>query len=340
MGLTHYQVLEVLPTASPEVIEAAYRARMKKIHPDHSSKHAIMAARVNDAHSILTDQDKRAEYDSTLIHPPGGLIGGKYRIVNKIAEGAIGVTYKAEHIELPGSFVCIKHAKQISPEYEEVMSHEAQAMWDLRHHAIPAIRDYVRLDDGSVALVMGFVEGPTLHDLVEQKGPIEAEDVAWIAERILNALKYLHYNGIIHGDLKPKNIIVQPSSHEVVLVDFGLAAVRPDDTAASLGYTPHFGSPESKKGLPLIPESDFYSLAATMLFAFSNDLEAVARRRVPSDLPDPLCDLLRRLLQTNPLDRPNWSTETLDDTLIAARQASFGRRRSGMKPIRHKKIKS
>lgn len=336
-GATHYEVLQVMPTARPEVIAAAYRAQMKLLHPDHDPNHNDVAAAMNEAHRVLSDPDLRAAYDATLANQPGDVIGGKYRLIKKIATGGFGTTYLAEHIALPGNFVCIKHAGKIAPEYEAILANEATAMWDLRHHAIPAIRDYLRLDDGSVAMVMSYIPGPTLQSLVEENGPIVAEDVAWISERILNALQYLHYHGVVHGDLKPLNVIVDEERHEATLVDFGLVSVRPIGSSRSIGETPLFSGPEIRKGLPPLPQADFYSLGATMIFALTGDLEAVDKRKVPDSLPDPICNFLQRLMRWQPLQRPDWANEDMMETFARIRQESFGRRYSEMQPIRYTK---
>lgn len=333
--MTHYEVLQVMPSARPEVIDAAYKAQVRLLHPDVNPGHEDIVMKLNEAHRVLRDPKLREAYDATLAEKPGDVIGGKYRIQRKIATGGFGTTYLAEHIALPGSMVCIKQASRISPKYEKVLANEATAMWDLRHHAIPAIRDYLRLDNGSVALVMSYIPGPTLHALVEQNGPIVPEDVAWITERMLNALQYLHFHGVIHGDLKPLNVIVDEEKHECTLVDFGLVSVRPEATTKSYGETPLFTPPEIKKGFPPIPQTDFYSLGATMIFALTGDLAAVKDRKVPSTVPDALSDFMRRLLHWKPLERPDWSSEDLMNTFADVRQKSFGRRYSNMHPIRY-----
>lgn len=335
MARTHYQTLQVLPTADEKVIQAAYKALVRQFHPDLAPGNTDLVTRINEAYAVLSDPQRRADYDAGLGGLTDELLAGRYRVLHAIATGGFGTTYKAEHGELPGSFVCVKHAGKISPQYEAILTKEAQAMWDLRHHAIPPVRDYLRLDDGSVALVMGYIEGPTLQSLVDDKGPIDAEDVAWIAERIINALMYLHVNGIVHGDLKPLNVIVQEEGHHVYVVDFGLAAVRPTNDDGSIGYTEFFGPPEAKLGMPLLPQSDLYSLGASMIYALTGDLVAVSNKQVPASVPPEMTAFMRRLLHRSPLDRPDWRTEDLMEKIAHIRSVDFGRARSGMKPIRH-----
>lgn len=254
---------------------------------------------------------------------------GNYKILELIARGGFGNTYKGEHILL-GTPVCIKHGHYISKQDEQILIEEARAIWDLRHYGIPTIRDLLKLEDGSPALVMSYIPGLTIEKIVKKVGPPEAENVAWITERSLNALRYLHYNGVIHGDVKPQNIIVQPEIHNVVLVDYGFSSIRPNAKEKNKGYTPYFSSPEQELGETLLPESDFYGLGMTMIYALGGD---IAKKTVPDDVPDPLRNFIKRLIVRDLLERPNWEKEDLIETLQNVREKSFGRKRSGMKTI-------
>src|SRR5205814_52672 len=100
----------------------------------------------------------------------------------------------------------------------------------------------------------------------------DPEHVAWITERILNILKYLHMHGVVHGDLKPNNVIIQTESHTVTLVDYGLSAARPTSATQVKGYTPHFAAPEQIAGGSLLPETDLFGLGMTLVFALGGDV--------------------------------------------------------------------
>jgi serine/threonine protein kinase len=187
---------------------------------------------------------------------------------------------------------------------------------------------------------MSYIEGPTLEQAVEKlrlkKKRLEPEHAAWIAQRILNALSYIHRHGVIHGDLKPQNIIVQPGNHAAFLVDFGLSAVRPTKTTKNKGFTDVFAPPEQQasENAPLIPETDLYSLGMTLIYAMSGgDEERVSRKELPDAVPDPFRHFIRRLVVRHPLDRPNWEKEPLLDTFERMRLESFGRANSGMLPL-------
>jgi len=323
-----YDILEVSPRARPEIIDAAYRVLMKQYHPDKNNGDDRVAKTLNEAKEILLDKKKREEYDESRTNLIGKIIDN-YRVLELIAEGGFGKTYRGEHIKLETP-VCIKHAHYVSPQDEEVLISEAKAIWDLRHYGIPAMRNIVKLEDSSLALVMSYVPGPTLEKIVSQAGKIDAENVSWITERTLNILKYLHFNGVVHGDVKPQNIIIQPETHNIVLVDYGLSVIRPSLNSSSKGFTPYFASPEQEKGSPVVPESDFYSLGMTMIYALGGD---VINKKVPSSVPDPLCHFIKKLIVRDVLSRPNWEKEDLCETIQDLRVKVFGRKHSGMKPI-------
>ncbi|MEY4722637.1 MAG: serine/threonine protein kinase [Candidatus Parcubacteria bacterium] len=325
-----YRLLEVDPRARPEVIKGAYNALMKVVHPDHGGDEATFTA-VTEAYKTLSDPARRAAFDAKA-KPGKGTVIGSFRILEELAEGGFGTTYKGEHVRtrMP---VCIKYCSEISAQAEEVLVNETNSIWDLKHFGLPVMRDLLTLDDGSLALVMSYEEGPTLEQVVEKIGRIDPEHVAWITERILNALLYLHRHGVVHGDLKPQNIIIKPKEHLVSLIDFGLAMIKPDKGARSSGYTPLFAPPEQEKGGVLLPESDFYSLGMTMIYALSGDLKRTARREIPSDVPEPLCDFIRSLIVRDVLARPNWDKSNVYEDYLDVRKRSFGRGRSDMKPL-------
>lgn len=327
-----YRTLEIDKRASDLVIKAAYHALIGKHHPDKGGSEKI-AKQVNEAYQILSDDDKRREYDREHSATTGTVIGN-YKILEEIAEGGFGITYKGEHT-MTKDLVCIKHCSQVSAAHDAVLIQETKAIWDLRHYAMPVMRDLARLDDGSLALVMSYIPGPTLEKIVDKVGKMDPETVAWITDRILNALLYLHHHGVIHGDIKPQNIIIQPESHSVVLVDFGLAMVKPTAKAKSIGYTEVFAPPEQveavkkNKALPLLPSSDYYSLGMLMTYALNGGKD-MEKKRVPASVPDPMVNFIASITRKNILERPQ---DDLFDEFVKVRQASFGRTRSGMRNI-------
>jgi len=245
---------------------------------------------------------------------------GNYRILKKISDGDLGTTYAAEHVIL-GTPVCLKHMTKVTEDAEKRMIEEATKMWDLRHYGLPAVRDLF-VADGSVALVTSYVPGYNLKEIIDKKKRLDSEHVAWISERVVNILRYMHYNGVIHGDLRPENIIVQPDKHMVVLVNYGFS--RPAKKS-------EFYSPEQAAGDPLLPESDLYSLGVNMIYALGGDVKT---KNVPSETPDSLCDLIRDFTQTEIPDRTSWEKEDICDRIREIRMKEYKRSSSGMMPIK------
>ena len=308
-----YQILNVDTRASVEVINAAYKALVKKHHPDHGGDSRTFA-QLTEARNILVDPYGRTKYDEELnfnLHDKK--IVGSYEIIKFLAEGAMGRTYIVRHV-LTKKLAVLKACLGIGPEHEEIMLNEASAIWDVRHYALPSIREVMKLDDGALAIVMTYVPGPTLEQAVKHLGPIDPEHVCWIFERLLAGLNYLHANGVIHGDIKPQNIVLQPQNHTAIMIDFGLSMVKPTRKSANIGFTSHFSPPEqlSSERKPLVPESDLYALGMTMLYALTGKLSH-ADSKLPKSIPTELVKFIERLTNKEVLDRPNWDVDLLKE---------------------------
>ena len=340
----YYDILQVSPTAAPEVIKAAYRALIRRVHDDGDprTRNGELAREYNEAHEVLSDAAKRRTYDLARTNRAGDEIRAevRYRILSEIAEGAIGKTYKAEDL-LDGGIVCIKEC--IDPndprkreQMERVLLRELKVMRNLRHHAIPPVLHAIRMPSGKLALVMGFMEGKTIEQWVEQLGALHPESVAWVIERTLNALWYLHApeNRVIHGDIKPQNIIANDETHTVALVDFGLAMVKPSANAKPIGWTDDYAPPEQEQRLgPLLPQSDFYSLGMTMVFMLGGSLEWVQRKEIPGYVPDLLVAFIKKLIPRDVLSRPEDAGKLFHE-FRELRVQLFGRDHSGIEPMR------
>ena len=224
---------------------------------------------------------------------------GPYLLVRPLGRGGCGRTFEARHERL-GTRACIKIS--LSAELDDLVLHEARVLWDLHHPSLPTLRDVLFCPDGRPALVMRFVEGTPL----DEAAPLDVPTALQVLGRLLRALKVLHHRGIVHNDVKPANILLEPDRHGVVLVDFGMATVRPVATSRAEGFTPLFVAPEVEAGAPPLPESDLYSLGLSVLWALGGD---VSTRVLPAGVPDPLLDLLVSLCRREASRRPRWDTD-------------------------------
>ncbi len=251
---------------------------------------------------------------------------GNYHVLRQIGEGGFGRTYEASHILRPKIKACLKQNLNITEEDAELLGNEADILATFSHQSLPGFRDFFHLSDGSYVLAMQFIDGKTLEHSVKKHKAIAPEDVAWVTQRTLQALYCLHSNGVIHGDVKPNNIIVQPEKHNAYLVDFGLYSLRPKATTKAVGYTEIFAAPEITQGKPPLPQSDLYSLGLTMIYALGGD---PITKELPGYVPEPVRNYFLSLAEYDPLQRPSWDKEDLVKKLSDVRLAAFGKRHSG-----------
>lgn len=207
------------------------------------------------------------------------ILDGQFQILQKIGSGGMGAVYKAVQPAI-NRLVAVKilHPKLASrKDLVSRFSREARAMSHLTHPNTVRVLMYGELEeDGSLYIVMEYLEGKNLNQLVRKTGPLPLERALRILGQCCGALDEAHRAGIVHRDLKPENIFVcnQGGIEDFPKVlDFGLAKVteremRPGSimlTQEGMVFgTPEFMSPEQAQGKTLTPASDIYSLAVIL----------------------------------------------------------------------------
>ena len=215
------------------------------------------------------------------------ILGGQYRIVQKIGTGGMGSVYKAEQPEM-NRMVAIKilHPKLAGrKDLTSRFRREARAMSQLTHPNTARVFMYGELEeDGSLYIVMEFLEGRNLNQTVRKEGPMTPERAIPILVQVCGALHEAHDMGIVHRDLKPENIFLCAQGglkDYPKVLDFGLAKVterqmRPGSvilTQEGMVFgTPEFMSPEQAQGKTLDARSDIYSLASILYEALTGKL--------------------------------------------------------------------
>ncbi|HEY9793253.1 MAG TPA: protein kinase [Candidatus Obscuribacterales bacterium] len=202
----------------------------------------------------------------------GRVIENRYRIDDYIGAGGMSVVYKGTHIMM-GRPVAIKMMQSHLAEKEELLQRfqqEARAAHSLSHPNIATAHDFGMTEDGLFYLVMDYVEGKSLEDLLNELGHIPVARCVPILTQICDAVGYAHDNGFVHRDLKPSNIMLLQSGGKVdvvKIVDFGLAKlINKDPELMKLTRTgefvgsPLYTSPEQLRGQTMDGRSDLYSL--------------------------------------------------------------------------------
>ncbi len=198
----------------------------------------------------------------------GEILNGRYRIQKLIGSGGMSEVYRAEQL-ITKRYVSIKILKEEcrdNPEYLRRFEREARTVLHLSHENIVRAYD-VGTHNGIPYIVMEYIEGKTLKQLLEEQGAFPQKTAVNYCAQVLSALSVAHEAGIIHRDVKPQNVLVT-SDGVAKLTDFGIAREVQASTVTFAGSTvlgsAHYLSPEQAKGQPVTEESDLYSVGVML----------------------------------------------------------------------------
>lgn len=254
----------------------------------------------------------------------GAILNHRYRVTELVGTGGMAHVYRAVNLATrkPVAIKVLKDEFQNNPDFLRRFEREARAVLHLSHDNI--VRAYgVGQYDGLPFIVLEFVEGRTLKQIIQDEGPMNPRAASEILCQILDALTAAHQAGIIHRDIKPQNVIVTLSG-KAKLTDFGIARDADADTQTYSGSTVlgsvHYLSPEQAKGKPVSEASDLYSAGITLYemltgsVPFNGDnsvsiaLKHLNEKPVPviernPRVPPALSDVVMKALSKNAADR-------------------------------------
>ncbi len=206
----------------------------------------------------------------------GRVLDGRYLLTRQIGVGASASVYRAESLAISRQFAIkiIHPAKSSSgPSAEQIaarLEREIEALGRLRNPHIVRFYDVIELPLNHIGVVMDFVEGETLEELVQSEGGLDEERASSLLRQICNGVYEAHLSGMTHRDLKPENIMVErlPVGDEFVhVLDFGIVHLD-GETTMTHGFigTPLYASPEQAMGEAVDHRSDIYALGAIFFF--------------------------------------------------------------------------
>ncbi|HEX8819054.1 MAG TPA: protein kinase [Archangium sp.] len=211
--------------------------------------------------------------EATAVTDPriGTVLQERYRILQRLAAGGMGVVYRGERLEL-GRAVAIKFLHPwmaTDPSFQRRFQLEAQAMSRLSHPCCVSVIDH-GVQDGAPFMVMDFVTGQTLRALLREAGPLPVKQALGIVRQVLAGLAHAHAQGIVHRDIKPDNILLTEAiglGDQVRILDFGLAKLRDTVTGLTTGLavgTPSYMAPEQIRAGEIDARTDVYSVGVLL----------------------------------------------------------------------------
>jgi ligand-binding sensor domain-containing protein len=233
----------------------------------------------------------------------GTTLDGRYEAIELLARGGFASVLKGRDLRRDGMFCAIKIFRHEAID-EKWLTHRFQqevlALEQIRHTSVVSIYGHGLTPAGAPYLVMEFIEGGTLRDLL-RGGPLTPRRAASLLRQAAVALDQIHARGIYHRDLKPENLMIRrdsPSGGELVLIDFSIAIVKePDQTIHGLSRaagTIYYMAPEQAVGFAT-PASDVYSLAKILLEMLTGQRLSTLLPNAAMDLPDRVRELVRGL---------------------------------------------
>jgi serine/threonine-protein kinase len=271
----------------------------------------------------------------------GRPLGSRFLLVEQIGRGATGTVWRGLDRDT-GERVAVKLLRQellAEPKAVARFVQEREVLRRLRHENVVRVRDLVSEGD-VLALVMDLVEGTDLRGHLRRAVTLPPAHAAALLAQVSDALAAAHAAGVVHRDLKPDNILLEPAGGDELrarLTDFGIARVLETagiTTSSVIVGTPNYLAPEVVNGAEPTPAIDVYALGIVLyelvvgrapfaggppITILRRHLESAARRR--DGMPDPLWALIRRCLDKDGLARPG-ATELADDLRAVARETA------------------
>jgi tetratricopeptide (TPR) repeat protein len=253
----------------------------------------------------------------------------QYQVAERIGMGGLGVVYRAIDLKLKRTVALKLLPAELTPSVEERRRffHQAKAWRALEHPNIGVVHSVEQTDEGRLLLVMSYYEGLSLAGRIDQ-GPILPDEAVSIALQILRGLEEAHTRGIVHGDIKPRNLIFNALG-VLKILDFGLAGLHASPAAeppSSVPGTLAYMSPEGASGAPADTRSDLWSasvvlyemLTRTRLFSGSDQQaildDLLSDEPIPLNaVPDGLDGIMARALDKDISQRYQSASEMIFD---------------------------
>ncbi len=252
------------------------------------------------------------------------LLGNRYRLVQTLGTGGMAVVYRAHDtmLERPVAIKILREDFSQTEDFRVRFREEALAAANLTHPNIVTVHDF-GYDKNSLYIVMEYVPGTELKTMIKQRGRFTLDEAIPLIVQACAGIGYAHRSGLVHCDVKPQNMLVTPDQR-LKVTDFGIAraltTIQPDERYDVVWGSPQYFSPEQASGSPPSPASDVYSLGVILyemltgelpfnsndpseLARMHREVNPVAPRRLNRDIPQPLEQIILKVLSKEPSAR-------------------------------------
>jgi pSer/pThr/pTyr-binding forkhead associated (FHA) protein/tetratricopeptide (TPR) repeat protein len=281
----------------------------------------------------------------------GELIAGSYRVLGKLGSGGMGTVYKALQISMDREVALKVLSPELTQDREFVVGflNEARTAGQLNHPNIIQVHDFGEYE-GYYYFSMEMVKGDNVFDILKREGKIAPRRAMTMIRQLCEGLAHAHSNNVVHQDIKPQNMMVDPrgGKETVKMADLGLAQVMGKSKSHRSGMimgTPHYMAPEQAKGKEVDGRTDIYSTGASLFHMLTgrvpydgkNSIDTLTQH-VKGDVPDPrkydvsipegLALLVMKMMAKDQVDRPQKAEEiikSIDEILDVQKKITSGR---------------
>jgi len=313
-------------------LKAIYHRYTKIIHPDIAGDSDKYIAQQAMAGLNKMYEDAQAEYSAGIYHIVNtidlydkstplfefDINGTLHKFYENYFRGEVADIYKGTNGK---NIIFLKVATD--PDDNDLLKNEFMTLLRLTHHSLPVVDYQIKVND-SAAFTMYEVEGTSLPRLMEEypRG-VSAEHLMWILERLFSVVGYLHFNRVVHGNIKPEHVIITKSIHNVSLLGFSLCITDADQPTARYKITNDiYSPPEIDSNTTVLPSTDIYAVGKLAILLLGGDVES---NGMPLHVDARIRDFIRKLVSDDPAARP-MDAWMLWDEVIKLRADIFGKK--------------
>ena len=279
----------------------------------------------------------------------GTILINRYQLEETLGSGGMSVVYRARDLTLERT-VAIKILRKdysSNENFREQFHREAKAAANLTHPNIVTIHDFGLDAENRLFIVMEYVPGIDLKDLMQRRGRFNIDDAITLMVQACAGVGYAHRAGLVHCDIKPQNMLITPDNR-LKVVDFGiaraLASIQPDERSEVVWGSPQYFSPEQAAGKAPSPSSDVYSLGVVLyemitgqlpfISSDSKELARMHRQDMPASpraLNPKIPEALERIMLTVLAKEPSRRYRTADQ--LGRILIGFKKQQAGISPV-------